>query len=159
MPTKLWLKSSVCWVLGTGLYTQLHKLGIHCWASSPGSRRSYALWKTWGFSFGCQKKSCQRRYSDCTTEPVPSPRSRKWRSEMFIPVKRHHHCVVPWMGLTPTGWSTEGHKSLQGKTWHGQNSVRAATANFTLVSCWVVTLEENTEILVQKEKKSLQLLP
>lgn len=43
MPTKLWLKSSDHWVLGTGLYTHLHRLGILCWASFPGRKHSLKL--------------------------------------------------------------------------------------------------------------------
>lgn len=64
MTTKSWLKSSDCWVLGTGLYTYLHKLGIHCWASPPPRGEDTLLGSLEDLrrasSFGCQKKKVAR---------------------------------------------------------------------------------------------------
>lgn len=151
MKTKLWLKSSSCWVLDTGLYTYFHKLGIIPWEETLEDFRRVS-------SSGCQKKSGQRCYSYCTTEPVLSPRTgNEGQKCSFIPVKR----VVPWMGLgvTPTGWST-GEPSRQ--IWHGQNSkaVRAATADITLVSCWCGEIGgKDQDPRLKKYQKSLQLLP
>lgn len=56
--TKFWLKSSDCWVLDTWLYTHLHKLGIHCWASTPGRRHSlmFSGRPEEGFLFWLSKK-------------------------------------------------------------------------------------------------------
>lgn len=139
MKTKLWLKSSSCWVLDTGLYTYFHKLGIIPWEETLEDFRRVS-------SSGCQKKVAR----DATVTALLNRCSLRER-EMKV---RNVHSSLLKEWYPGWGWGSlpldEAQESLQGR--YGTDKTQRQSGQprqiLLLFHAGVVKLEEKTKTLV-----------